>query len=320
MDPHRAVDAGEWVVVTHAHADHTARHKAVILTEPTRRLMRSRLPGSRIEQVLAYSEAWSGDGRTLPGLSPSFALTLHPAGHVLGSAMVHLSAGDDSLLYTGDFKLRPGRSSERCQPVHARTLIMETTYGRPRYEFPPTETVIESILQFCRQTLSEGLTPVLIGYSLGKSQEILASLTEADLPIQLHPSAARLTEIYSEFGCRFPAWKPLDVESARGHVIITPTLRPLVAAQPRIGPLRVASLSGWALDHRPRTDTAGQQRFPLSDHADFPDLMRFVEAVKPERVYTLHGFAAEFARHLRRRGVQAYALSQNDQLELSLGI
>jgi hypothetical protein len=109
MDPHRAVDAGEWVVVTHAHADHTARHKAVILTEPTRRLMRSRLPGSRIEQVLAYSQAWTGDGRTRPGPSPTFALTLHPAGHVLGSAMVHLSAGDDSLLYTGDFKLRPGR-------------------------------------------------------------------------------------------------------------------------------------------------------------------------------------------------------------------
>lgn len=133
-----------------------------------------------------------------------FSLSLHPAGHVLGSAMARLEVHGDSLLYTGDFKLREGQSSERCEPVHARTLVMETTYGRPRYIFPPTEEVLESVLHFCRTSLDDGLTPVLISYSLGKAQEILISLLKANLPIQLHPSSARMAEIYADLGYQFP--------------------------------------------------------------------------------------------------------------------
>ncbi len=318
MDPHRAVRSGEWVFVSHAHADHTARHSAVILTESTRRLMRSRVPGERLEQVLGFGESLdSGELNPAVG-APPYRLSLHPAGHVLGSAMARLETDGDSLLYTGDFKMRTGRSCEPCQPVHARTLVMETTYGRPRYVFPPTEEVIASIIAFCRDSITNGTTPVLLAYSLGKGQEILAALVASGLPIQLHTSTARMTEIYAGLGCRFPRWSLLDPETARGHVVITPTARPLLAAQPRIGPLKIASLSGWALDGRRNAPEGSQHRFPLSDHADFPDLLRFVESVRPERVFTLHGFASEFARHLRRQGIDAFALSEDDQLELAL--
>jgi Cft2 family RNA processing exonuclease len=232
--------------------------------------------------------------------------------------MARLEVDGDSLLYTGDFKLREGRSSERCEPVEARTLIMETTYGRPRYVFPPTEEVLASVVQFCKASLDAGITPVLIAYSLGKGQEILASLLTANLPIQLHASSARMTEIYADLGYQFPRWTPLDPQTARGHIIITPTARPLLSAQPNIGPLRIASLSGWALDRRRPTTDENQQRFALSDHADFQDLVRLVKQVRPQRVFTLHGFAADFARYLRRQGMEAYALSEDDQLELSI--
>lgn len=318
MDPRIPVRSGEWVFVSHAHSDHTARHSAVILTGPTGRLMRSRISGARLERVLEFGEPLRhGELEPSPGPVP-FNLCLHPAGHVLGSAMAHLEADGQSLLYTGDFKLRAGRSSERCSPVQADTLIMETTYGRPRYVFPPTDQVIESVIHFCRETLSEDRTPVLIAYSLGKGQEILASLLDAALPIQLHGKTAKLTEIYADFGCRFPQWTPLDPATARGHVLITPTVRPLLPVQKSIGPLRIASLSGWALDNRSWDPPAGHRRFPLSDHADFPDLMRFVEAVRPKRVFTLHGFASEFARHLCRQGIEARSLVEDDQLELPL--
>ena len=318
MDPHRPVRSGEWVIVSHAHADHTARHSAVILTEPTRRLMRSRVPGNRLEQVLGFGQALEHHGLDPSAGGAPFRLTLHPAGHVLGSAMARLEADGDSLLYTGDFKLRPGRSCERCEPVQARTLIMETTYGRPRYVFPPTDEVVAAVIRFCRESIESGATPVLLAYSLGKGQEILAALQDSDLPIQLHPSSARMTGIYEELGYRFPRWSPMDPETARGHVVITPSARPLLAAQPRLGPLRIASISGWALDGRRNTAQESGHRFALSDHADFPDLLRFVEAVRPERVFTLHGFAAEFARHLRRRGIEALALGEANQLELAL--
>ena len=124
--------------------------------------------------------------------------------------------------------------------------------------------------------------------------------------------------IYEELGWRFPRWSPMDPETARGHVVITPSARPLLAAQPRLGPLRIASLSGWALDGRRNAAPESSCRFALSDHADFPDLLRLVEAVRPERVFTLHGFAAEFARYLRRRGIEALALGEANQLELAL--
>lgn len=322
MDPSKPVRTGEWSVVTHAHADHTARHGAVLLTEPTRRLMRARVPGRRIEHVLDYSRVLRSGDLGEPAARAPFTLSFHPAGHILGSAMARVEHEGDSVLYTGDFKLRPGLSSERCEPVAARTLVMETTYGRPRYRFPPTAAVLEDIVRFCTTTLEQGATPVLLAYSLGKTQEVLSALCDPVLPIQLHPKAAEMTRIYADLGHRFPAWTPLDPETVRGHVVITPTLRPLLAEPGRTGPLRIASLSGWALDSRRASDPSGGQahrRFPLSDHADFEDLLEFVRQVNPQRVFTLHGFAADFARVLRRQGVEARALSEDDrQLDLAL--
>src|SRR5439155_25430141 len=100
-------------------------------------------------------------------------ITLIPAGHILGSAQFFLESDAASLLYTGDFKLRAGLSAEPAEWRHADTLIMETTYGLPRYRFPPTAEVIEAMVAFCREALDEGAVPILFGYSLGKAQEIL---------------------------------------------------------------------------------------------------------------------------------------------------
>src|SRR6185369_15062669 len=148
------------------HSDHTAEHREVILSEPTARLMQARLPGERREHVLRFGERRSfGTGRC------EFHLTLLPAGHIFGSAMALVEHGNESLLYTGDFKLRPGLSAEKCQPVHADALVMETTFGRRHYVFPPTDSVLQGILRFCRESLDNDETPVLLGYSLGKSQE-----------------------------------------------------------------------------------------------------------------------------------------------------
>ena len=180
-------------MVTHAHADHTARHAAVILTEPTRRLMQARLPGQRTERVLDYGDILRSEDLREPAARGPFSVSLHPSGHILGSAMARVAYEGDSVLYTGDFKLRPGLSSERCEPVTAQTLVMETTYGRPRYRFPPTHDVLQDIRRFCTESLECRMTPVLLAYSLGKTQEVLAALAGCGLPIRLHPSAAAMT-------------------------------------------------------------------------------------------------------------------------------
>src|SRR5256714_3071227 len=243
---------------------------------------------------------------------------LLPAGHIFGSAQCFLFAGNETLLYTGDFKLRPVRSAEPAEWRKADTLIMEPTFGLSRYRFPPTEQVINQIIAFCQETIDDGGVPVLLGYSLGKAQEILCSLDGAGLTPMLHGSVFQMTRIYEQFGQSFCKYVRYNKNDVAGKVLICPPSAGHSAMVENIPRKRVAMISGWAVDpnaiYRYQVDAA----FPLSDHADYNDLIRYVDLVKPKRVLTLHGFAAEFARDLRERGLEAWALSEENQMELRL--
>ena len=318
LDAHHAIGPEEAVFVSHAHSDHTANHAEVFLSEPTRRLMNARVPGQRREHALAWGErADLRDPRF--GVAREGFLTLLPAGHILGSAMSLLECEEGSLLYTGDFQLRASLAAEACQPRHADVLVMETTFGRPKYVFPPAPEVLQAVHRFCREALDNDEVPILLGYSLGKAQEILASLLEAGLPVLLADPVLKMTRVYQELGMSFPAYRAVGSGAAAGHVVLAPPGGDLAALKRRVGPARVAVLTGWAMDSgcqfRYRVDAA----FPLSDHADYPGLMEFVRRVSPKVVYTLHGFAAEFAADLRAEGVEAWALTGEEQLELGLG-
>jgi ATP-dependent DNA ligase I len=306
LDPR---DRKPFAFVSHAHSDHIAPHDEVIVSERTARLMQARLPGKRNEHVVPF-----GERTTIRGLD----LMLLPAGHIFGSAQLFLETSEGTLLYTGDFKLRPGRSAEPTEWRQAETLIMETTYGLPRYRLPPTDEVIGQIVAFCRDALEAGAVPVLLGYSLGKAQEILCSLTGAGLTPMLHGSVHQMTRIYEQFGQSFCEYERYKAGEVAGKVLICPPSANRSRMLEKIRDKRVAMISGWAVDsnavYRYQVDAA----FPLSDHADYTDLLRYVELVQPQRVLTLHGFAAEFARDLRDRGVEAWALSEENQMELAL--
>jgi Cft2 family RNA processing exonuclease len=195
---------------------------------------------------------------------------------------------------------------------------METTFGLPRYVFPSVEEVRLAIVQFCQEAIAAHCTPVLYAYGLGKSQELLCVLGQAGLPVMLHAETFRLTEVCRQLALALPGYREFSANELPGHVVICPPQSRNAAFLRKIPTPRTAMVSGWALDrstiYRHRCDAA----FPLSDHADFPELLRFVELVQPKRVLTLHGFAADFARHLRSIGVDAWAISENNQLELPL--
>jgi DNA ligase-1 len=295
--------------VSHAHSDHVAPHEEVILSERTARLMQARMPGTRTEHALPFGEQHRVH---------NVDLTLLPAGHIFGSAQLFLANANETLLYTGDFKLRHGKSAEAAEWRQADTLIMETTFGLPRYQFPPTEEVIAQIVTFARDAIDDGAVPVLLGYSLGKAQEILCSLDGAGLTPMLHGSVFQMTRIYEQFGQAFCKYLRYNKNDVAGKVLICPpsaSHSPMIEKIPR---KRVAMISGWAVEpnaiYRYQVDAA----FPLSDHADYNDLVRYVDLVKPKRVLTLHGFAAEFARDLRERGIEAWALSEENQLEFKM--
>jgi DNA ligase-1 len=302
-------DAKRFAFISHAHSDHIALHDEIVVSERTARLMQARLPGARTEDILPF-----GERRTVRGVD----LMLLPAGHIFGSAQFFLFSGGTTLLYTGDFKLRPGKSAEQAEWRQADILIMETTFGLSRYRFPPTEQVIDQVVAFCRETIDNREVPVLLGYSLGKAQEILCSLEGAGLTPMLHGSVYQMTRIYEQFGQSFCKYVRYNVNDVAGKVLICPPSANRSRMLEKIPRKRVAMLSGWAVDpnavYRYQVDAA----FPLSDHADYNDLVRYVELVQPKLVFTLHGFAAEFAQDLRNRGVEAWALNKENQLELGL--
>jgi DNA ligase-1 len=316
LDAHDARGEGERVFVSHAHSDHTAAHRETILSDGTARLMQARLGGQRVEHVLPFREP-----RRFEGPGAPFLITLLPAGHILGSAMSFLEWPGGSLLYTGDFKLRSGLASETCDAAPARgcdVLVMETTFGRPHYQFPPAAEVMRDIVGFCEQTLADGATAVLLGYSLGRSQELLRGLAGTGLPVVVHDAAHKLIKVFAGLGWEFPPYETMERAELSGKVLLCPpnATKPLLG---RIaGAVRTAVVTGWAVDSSCRFRHRADAAFALSDHADFPELIEFVRQVEPRQVFTVHGFAAEFAQTLRELGFDARALSENDQLHLPL--
>jgi Cft2 family RNA processing exonuclease len=299
-----------FVFVSHAHSDHTGHHQRTILTDATARFMRARLGLSgKVQHVLRY-----GEGRDFG----SFRATLLPAGHVLGSAQILIEKGGERLLYTGDFKLRPGLSSEPAESVQADTLIMETTFGHPKYLFPPAAKTIGRIHSFCRETLAGGAVPVLLGYSLGKAQEVLSALAGTGFPLMLHGSIWQMTQLYEGLGVVFPPYSRFEPEQVEGHVLICPPAATSSAMLENIHKKRIAMITGWGIDERDIDRYQCDEVFPLSDHADYSELLEMVDLVKPSRVYTLHGFADEFARDLRRRGIDSWSLTGGNQMEFPI--
>jgi Cft2 family RNA processing exonuclease len=198
---------------------------------------------------------------------------------------------------------------------------METTFGLPKYRFPATEEVTARIVRFCAEGLEEGETPVLLGYSLGKSQEVLCALMRAGMTPMLHETVYKMTEIYRELQPGFPnGYMKYDTDQIEGKVLICPPSASRTERLMQIKKRRTAVMTGWAIERGAKFRYGCDAAFPLSDHADYDDLLRYVELVKPRRVLTLHGFASEFAADLRRRGVEAWALTGENQLELRLGI
>ena len=304
LDATRSADC---CVVSHAHSDHVARHRCMVTTPATAALIRQRMGPPRGEVIaLPYGQPWERHG---------WRVTLTPAGHVLGSAMIHVTSPDGhTLLYTGDFKLRPGLSCEPARPLPASTLIMESTFGLPRYVFPDESDIRSQIHTWCRTVLDRGAVPVLMGYSIGKAQEIQALLGGA-FRIAVHPAIAEMNYRYADFGYPLPPWEKAGPDLTGCVLVIPPQAgkAPAIAAIPHKS---LAMVSGWGLDPSARFRYGVEAVFPLSDHADFPGLLRLVEEVQPQRILTTHGWHTAFAATLRTRGHDAWSLHGGDQLEL----
>lgn len=296
--------------VSHAHADHMARHELALATPATAALYRHRLG-----QRLRVKEMPFGEPVELAGV----ALTALPAGHCLGSAMLLAEDGAERLLYTGDFKLGESLTAEPAEPVRADTLVMESTFGKPRYRMPPRADVIDQLLEIVHSALAQGATPVVHAYALGKSQEVTKILTSAGVPVLQHPVTYGVTRVYERCGCRLDAPGAGVAEYGgaplAGHAVVTLPRSMKGYRLAGLGRTVSIALTGWAIDPATRHRLGVDHALPMSDHADFDELIELVHRVAPRRVRVTHG-PPGFDEHLRALGFDAQPLQPAAQRTL----
>ncbi len=309
LDPH---DQKSDAFVSHAHADHVAQHPHTICSAQTAKLIAQRFGAD-----LASLEPLEMGNSLERG---NFQLRLLPAGHIFGSAMLHVTRKTDSatLLYTGDFKTRPSRTCETARFLQADTLIMETTFGQPQWVFPSRLETDAALLRFVTDAWTDSETPVIFGYSLGKAQEALALLAENKIRVLSHPTVAAMTEVCRSLGLDLPEPETFTGKLIPETVILAPPNAVKSKALRNLKNTRTAMLSGWGLQpsaiYRYRVD----QMIPMSDHADHPGLHEAIARVRPKRVLTVHGYTKQFAAELRAKGLEAWCAAGGDQMELTL--
>jgi Cft2 family RNA processing exonuclease len=221
-----------------------------------------------------------------------------------------------TVAYTGDYKLRPNPVTPPAAIPRCDALVMECTFGEPRYRFPPDVELVARLFTFVDDALADGAVPVVLGYPLGKGQEALWYLLGGGYEVALHGAIANMTEVHERLGVRFPGpgrWVRYARGELEGRVLLTtPGSRksPMVQKLPR---KRVVHLTGWALHpgaHNIYRDC--DLVLPLSDHADFDELVRTARESGAAKVYTVHG-APGFAAHLRSIGIDAEHLAEHPQ-------
>jgi len=244
----------------------------------------------------------------LNGVQVSF----HPAGHVLGSTQVRLEYQGEVWVVTGDYKTERDRTAEPFELVPCHTLITETTFGLPIFQWRPQREVFDQINAWWRANQSVGKASVLMGYALGKAQRLLAGVDPQVGPIFAHGSVAAMNETYREGGVVLPSTRHpasgTKEEFARALVIAPPSAQGTPWLR-RFGDVSTAFASGWMTMRGTRRRRALDRGFVLSDHVDWTSLMDVIRASGAETILTTHGYADIVARHLRDQGLDSRALA-----------
>jgi putative mRNA 3-end processing factor len=282
FDPKRVLP-GEVSAVSHAHTDHlptSFKQPEVVCSPITRDFIKLR----RGKDVEICSDP---------------RLKILEAGHIAGSSMFHLRGSQD-VLYTGDFCTRNKLHTKAARPHKCDVLITEATYGREHYVFPDYDEILSIIRDWLHEIVGRDGSAVLFAYPLGKSQELAAALK--DLPLAFHPDISKNNMLLRKHGFDLPAEELGTGHSRKSVVYVTTGYsrdRARVESLRKHG-AKTAAFSGWALDKEFIRSSRVDEAFPVSDHPGFDELTEFVRRCGPGKVFTTHGFAKEFAVHIRR--------------------
>jgi putative mRNA 3-end processing factor len=297
IDPWQPV---ERAVITHAHSDHarwgSQHYLCHHLTLP---LLQLRL-GANNYQAVEWNETIDING---------VKVSLHPAGHIIGSSQVRVEYKGEVWVVSGDYKIENDGLSGVFEPVKCNVFITESTFGLPIYNWKPQEEIFNSIQSWITENHAAGKTSVLMAYSLGKAQRLLPCIEATGLPIFLHGAVYNVHQALVNAGIKLPAVQRVEPDmpkdTFKGNVVIAPGSADGSPWMKRFSPSSVGVCSGWMQvrgNVRRRNADAG---FALSDHADWNGLLKAVKETGAQKVYVTHGFQSAFSRYLNEIGLES---------------
>ncbi len=301
IDPSQPVDRA---VITHAHSDHARWGcRQYLAAKSSEHLLRMRLGAEAEFQFLPYGETIHVHG---------VDLSFHPAGHILGSAQIRLEYHGRIAVVSGDYKIGSDPTCASWEPIHCHLFVTESTFGLPVYCWQPEDQIVESINAWWRESRDQGKCCLLYGYAVGKSQRLIAGLDPTIGPIYTHGAVDKGVEAYRKSGVALP--ETTYVGQATGKhdwagamVVAVPSAHGSPWAK-RFGSVTTAMASGWMAIRGNRRRQSVDRGFVMSDHVDWPSLLKAVDACDPETVWVTHGYSAVVARYLQENGRNAVAI------------
>lgn len=302
IDPWRGVDRA---IITHAHADHARRGSGHYLCSPvTKPLMHARYGDDLSIDALAYGQAVTING---------VRFSLHPAGHIPGSAQVRVEHKGEVWVATGDHKRHADGISDSFEVVRCDTFITECTFGLPIYRWKEPQLVFDEINAWWQANAAKGVCSIISAYSLGKAQRVLKGIDPSIGPILVHGAVANMNTVLEATGLVLPPWeqitKDTPKERFRNALVITPGSAIGTAWSNKMKPFASAMASGWMQLRGWRRRGNIDKGFVLSDHADWDALLLAIKETGAERVIATHGYTDVFSQYLRSVGYDATAES-----------
>ncbi|WP_435634335.1 ligase-associated DNA damage response exonuclease [Pseudomonas solani] len=302
IDPWKPV---ERAVITHGHGDHARTGNGHYLAAAAGEgILRARLGDIRL-QTLDYGERLEHGGVTL---------SLHPAGHVLGSAQVRLEYQGEVWVASGDYKTEADGTCAPFEPVRCHCFITESTFGLPIYRWQPQAALFAEIDAWWRANQAAGRVSVLFCYAFGKAQRILHGIDASIGPILAHGAMEPLNRVYREAGIALPETRyagdiPRNDPLLRQALVLAPPSAGGSSWMRRFGDYSDAFASGWMMLRGTRRRRGVDRGFVLSDHADWPGLLWAIEQSGAERVFVTHGSVNVLVRYLCEQGLDAQGFS-----------
>ncbi len=299
VDPWKPVESA---IITHGHSDHARwGSKHYLAATGNEDILKARLGEDIDLRIVEYGDRFSING---------LKISLHPAGHLLGSAQVRIERNGEVWVVSGDYKIEPDATCTSFEQLRCHTFISESTFGLPVFKWRPQQEIFDSINAWWRENRDQGKTSLLFAYSLGKAQRIIAGLDPSIGLILTHGAVENMNRCYRKAGIKLPTTRQVvevtNKQEFVGAMVIAPPSADSPGWTKKFSQISTAFASGWMQIRGNRRRRSVDRGFVLSDHSDWPGLIKTVRQTEAENIWVSHGYTNEMVRWLQEDGFNAH--------------